>query len=101
MAVATKKKSGADERVKSIYLPKSLRQRMKDFADANGMSVSEVVAEFMDAYASASVPPARERSTERVTIWVDPQRYIAFTRKVKKEGTTIAGALEAAMGDDA
>lgn len=90
-----------DERVKSIWLPKSLRRRVKAFADANGMSESEVVREFMEAYATGKLPTGRERSTERVTIWVDPVAYVAFTRKVKENGTTIAAALEAAMGDDA
>lgn len=101
MTATAKKKKTSDERVKSVFLPKSLRRRLSDFAEANAMSVSEVISEFMDAYASAKTPPARERSTERVTIWVDPKRYVAFTRKVKSEGTTIAAALEAAMGDDA
>jgi len=91
----------ADERVKSIFLPRSLRRRLTAFAEANGMSVSEVVAEFMSAYVSGEAPPARERTTERVTIWVDPKSYVAFTRKVKDQKTTIAAALEAAMGDDA
>jgi predicted HicB family RNase H-like nuclease len=96
-----KKDSTADERIKSIYLPESVHERIKAHADANGMSVSELVREYMEAYASGTTPPARERTTKRVTVWVNIDAYARFAKRVRTQGVTIASAIEAAMGDDA
>ena len=91
---------GYDERVKSISLPPSFHERVTEYARKNGISVSEVTRDLMTAFETGDTLPARERTTKRVAVWVDPEQYARFMKKVREQKTTIAAALEAAAGDD-
>jgi hypothetical protein len=91
----------AQHKIRSVWLPPSLYARVEAFAAANALSVSEALREFMRAYAKGKPLAAPQRSTRRVTIWMDPEEYVAFAQRRKDDGVTIAAAVESMMGDDA
>lgn len=89
---------GGNDRIRSVFIPPELHKRVSEFADANGMSVSEVIREAMNGFATGNYP-LRRRILKRVTMWIDPDEYTAFTRKVRKSEPkiTIREALEMAL----
>lgn len=97
------------DKIRSIYLPPRVYDRIAAYADENGMSVSEAIREFMDAFASGKAKPDRNRSTRRVTIWMAEEDYRKFTVARREAGqkhgypgpVSIAAAIEQAMGEDA
>lgn len=96
---ATKVKPTSDYR--AIYLPASTYKRVEAFANANTMTVAEVLRELMTAFTKGKVRAVRKRSTRRVNVWISLKEYAAFTKARKAQGVTTAEAIEAAMGDDA
>lgn len=85
------------DRIRSVQLTPELHERIKQYASDNNLSVSAAISEVMAAYASGDPLPVRKRRTKRVTIWVNPETYLAFTKRAKSEDVTIAAALEAAL----
>lgn len=88
--------SAGNARIRSVYLPPALHKEVEEFARANGMSVSDVLRESMAGFASGAYPP-RRRVLKRVTMWIDPKEYAAFTKKARESGVTIRHALELAL----
>lgn len=73
------------ESIHSMQLPIRLHDRIKEFADANNMSVSEVLSGAMESFLSDSAPlPQAKPQTRRVTYWADPELRAAFITKVRK-----------------
>jgi hypothetical protein len=99
-AVKTKPARVGDD-VRTISLPVALYNRVEAFADANLISVSAALREFMAAFAKGKVVASRKRSTRRVNVWLSLKEYAAFTKARKAQGVSIAEAIEAAMGDNA
>ena len=84
--------------VRSIRVPTGMGERIKAFASANSMSASEVVRSAMQAYLDDKVPfEDRMRTTERITVWVPPELFMAFKAKVKANGLTITSAIESSV----
>lgn len=108
MTTATKKKRGPGQpaprevdSVATIVLPPTTYARVEAFAEANALSKSEALREFMDAFAKGKARADRKRSTRRVNVWISVKEYAAFTKARKAQGVTVAEAIEAAMGEDA
>lgn len=87
----------SNERIRSVQLPPDLHERVKQYAADNNLSVSAAISEIMAAYAAGDPLPVRKRRTKRVTIWVNPETYLAFIKRARREDVTIAAALEAAL----
>lgn len=86
------------ESIKILSVNQPLYDRIAQFAEDNAMSVSEVMREAIEMYATGSVPrPDRKRRTRRVGIWIPPAEWMAFKRRITKEDTRIADAIEAAL----
>lgn len=84
--------------IRSVRVPDGMGERLKKFADANSMSVSEIVRDAMQAYIDDKVPfEDRMRTTERITVWVPPEMFAQFKAKVKANGLTITSALESSV----
>lgn len=82
----------------SIRLPETLIPRLQNFADANNMSVSEVVSEAMDAYTEGRVPfEDKKRTTARITVWADRERYAKFRQRTREEKVQVTYAIESAI----
>lgn len=85
------------DRVKSISVTPEALEKIKRYAEANTITMSAAAAEIITAVAKGSpLPVGRRRFSKRLSVWVDPKVYLEFTRRVKKEGTTIGRAIEAA-----
>jgi hypothetical protein len=102
--MSTKKKQIApveepsNDRIRSVFIDPNLHADVEAFAAANGMSVSEVLREAMNGFSTGSYP-VRRRTLKRVTMWIDPNEYVAFTEKVRqsKPKITIREALALAL----
>lgn len=86
------------DRIRHVFIPPSLHEAAKEYASRNGMSVSEVVRDAMTSFTTGVYPPDRER-LKRVTIWMDPADYAAFTAKARESNITIRRALELSLGE--
>lgn len=83
-----------------IRLPEDVLDEIRDVADERGMSVAELILDLMDAYLAGRAARARKRGSKRFTMWIPNDRkktHRDFSAKVKRDGTTLAGAVEAAL----
>lgn len=87
------------DQVRSVYIDPKIAARVKQYADANAVSESEVYRDAIDHVLGGQVPVGRSRATVRKTIWVDFDRYSRFIKKVKADGTTNGQAIERALED--
>lgn len=82
------------EPIKSIRMPPHVHERLRSYADENSMSVSEATRIAMEAFAEGGAASAPRPKSKRVTIWIHPDDFLAFTRRAKKSNVTQAAALE-------
>lgn len=85
-------------RIRSVFLDPDMHDAVKVYADANGMSVSEVIREAMASFTTGKYP-TRKRTLRRVTMWIDPGQYAAFAKKARDSDVTIRHALELALDE--
>lgn len=92
------KPAGAN--IRSALIPEDVYANIKDFAEENLLSNSEAILDLMEAYLAGEAETPRGRTSRRVTFWIPDARWGTFQKfqqQVKKDRTTIAGALEAAL----
>jgi hypothetical protein len=85
------------ESIRQFALRPDLADEVKAFATANNMSVSEVLREAIETWTKGEVPPLRIRRTKRMSVWIAPDRFVAFQRKAAEEEIPQVDALEAAL----
>lgn len=86
--------------LKGINLPQDVYNELVETCDQRGLSISEGLLDLMELYLRGQAEEPRLRQTRRVTFWVPNERldmHKKFTVRVKRDGTTLAGAVEAAM----
>lgn len=90
----------AVESIQKIRTKPGVKASIEAHAEANVTSASEVARDLMDRYMGADVDAVeRQRLSERLSIWVDPERWLAFKAAAKKRGHTLGEALEIAAED--
>lgn len=101
------KKRQADG-IRSVQLDPSQHERLRLYASDNQMSVSEALREVLDYYVDHELQAKRKRRSKRVTFWIAPERYLAFTKKLEKANkarpygsprVTISEVVETVLGE--
>ena len=91
----------ADERIQTFRMTDELHARVATYADDNSMSVSEALREILGVYARGEVtPPDRKRRSRRVSMWIDPEDWVAFTTQAEKHKVSITDAIQAAIEEN-
>lgn len=85
------------ERIKHLRLSPEVYARVRQYAKINGLSNSEAIREVMAKYVAGLPVTGRQSRSRRVSLWIEPQDYKAFTDEAHKNGLSIVGALEAAL----
>lgn len=90
------KKNQNTEFIRKVRVDEQLLPLVTKFADANGMTESEVIREAMAGFVAGQYAGRRRVSASK-TIWIDPKDYLAFVNKAKESHVTIRYALETAL----
>lgn len=88
----------AADSIHQIRTKPDLKTSIEAQADAEVTSASEITRRLMDDYIGVHVDDAADtpRLSERLSIWVSPDRWLAFTTACKERGHTFGQALEIA-----